>query len=485
MKNRNIGKSASILVVAKMIPIMVSMIVAMILSRVFTLEEYGTYSQIMLIINLTVTIFALGLPNSINYFVAKEESNEKKELFTSVYYTLIFLLGIVGGLSLVISTPLISAYFKNPIINTVWFVFLILPLSKMLLSSIDNFLVVYWRMKKLAKFKILNSIFILITALFVIFFKLNFVNFFLFLSIVYSVFAVISILKVKEAVGNVKITLDKKTIKNIFKFSLPIGLATLIGTINIQLDKLFIGRVFDTEKLAIYTNAAKELPVAIIATSLTAILLPYIVNLLNKKREKEALNLWSKTTLLSYIFMCFFVSFIFVNAKEVITILYSEKYIYGTAVFQIYTLVLVFRTTYFGIILNSLGKTNYIMYSSIATLVLNVILNYVLYLMLGFIGPAVATLISIFLVAGFQLHVTTKFMKTKFRKLFEWKKIFFVSIINIALAIIYIIPKKSVISLGLNQYTYLTIFGSIWALIYYIILKKEIMVLSRSLKEGE
>lgn len=76
------------LTISKMIILVLSMIAAMLLSRFRTLEEYGTYSQLLLVINLVTSIIMLGLPNSINYFLARAETEESRQKFLSIYYTL-------------------------------------------------------------------------------------------------------------------------------------------------------------------------------------------------------------------------------------------------------------------------------------------------------------------------------------------------------------------------------------------------------------
>jgi len=71
------------LTTSKLITMMISMITAMLLSRFRTLKEYGTYSQLLLVINLFTTIFMLELPNSVNFFLARAENDEEKQKFLS------------------------------------------------------------------------------------------------------------------------------------------------------------------------------------------------------------------------------------------------------------------------------------------------------------------------------------------------------------------------------------------------------------------
>ena len=74
----SVGKKSLILTITKIITLLVSLIVSMLLSRYATLEEYGTYSQLLIAVNLFTSIFMLGLPNSTNYFLVK---------YTLLYFT--------------------------------------------------------------------------------------------------------------------------------------------------------------------------------------------------------------------------------------------------------------------------------------------------------------------------------------------------------------------------------------------------------------
>ena len=111
--SNSLGKDAIGLTASKVITLAISMISAMLLSRFRTLEEYGTYSQILMVINLMTTLLMLGLPNSINYFLARSETEIERQKFISTYYTASTILSIFVGLVLVFSTPFIVRYFSR------------------------------------------------------------------------------------------------------------------------------------------------------------------------------------------------------------------------------------------------------------------------------------------------------------------------------------------------------------------------------------
>lgn len=428
----NIGKDAATLTFAKVITMVITLVSAMLLSRFRTLQEYGTYSQILIVVNLVSALFMLGLPNSINFFLARYETDDERKHFLSVYYTLNTIFSLIMGLVIFLSLPIIVSYFSNAMLKNFVYVLVILPWTKVTIDSISNVFVVYGKTSKLTLFNVVNALVVLIAILVVKLLGWSFREYmllFLLGEVLMSLWVYISVFNLEKSL---KVIFDRKLTKEILKYSVPIGFAGLIGTFNLEIDKLMIGKFFDTEVLAIYTNAGKELPFTIIAASLTAVLLPQIARKMKNNEKEEVVNLWGDSVEISYIFMAFFVAGLVVFAPQVMTFLYSEKYLAGVSIFRVYSLVLLLRVTYFGMILSATGKTKLILYSSIGTLLVNVILNYLFYLILGVIGPAIATFISIFSAIIFQLIATAKSLKVRFLDILPWLKLIKHSLINIA-----------------------------------------------------
>jgi len=416
-----VGSNALKLTAAKFITLGIGFVSSMLLSRFRSLTEYGTYSQMLMAVSLVSTLFMLGLPNSLNYFLGKAKSDDEKSGFLSVYYTLSTVLSFLVGLILVVSIPLLESYFKNDLIRTFWYFLATHPWTKVIMSGTENLLIAYNKSNMLMLYKVLNSISLLAIILFIQLIGGTFVQYMLLFLSVECFFTVWTYVFAKKYAKKLHFSLNKQLIKSIFKFSLPIGLASMIGTINIELDKLVITSMFSTEELAIYTNASKELPVSIIATSITAVLLPQVVKLMHNDKKEEAVKLWKSATTISFAIISFIAFACFVFAPEVIEVMYSAKYLPGVAVFRVYSMVLFCRCTYFGLMLNATGKTKFILYSSIGTLLLNLSLNYLFYLIMGFTGPAVATLITTVVMAIIQLLYTSKRIQVSFFSIFPWK----------------------------------------------------------------
>lgn len=477
-----LGKSAAILTLSKVFTLIITMISAMLLARFRTLTEYGTYSQLLLVINLATAFFTLGLPNSTNYFLARAESSEERRQFLSVYFTISTILCFIMGAVLTVLVPLFITYFENPLIKSFAYFLFFYPWAYVTIGSVSNILVVYGKTINLLFFNLISAIISLAAVAFVQVFHGTF-NSYMVVFLVSNIILTLSVYCIVWKLEHpLRFSIDKLLVIKIFKYSIPIGLASLVGTVSIEIDKLMIGRFFDTEQLAIYTNAAKELPLTIVATSLTAVLLPQLARMLKKNDSEGAIRIWGISIRLSYLLICFFAMILIVFAPQIMTILYSEKYLPGVAVFRVYSLVLLLRCTYFGIILNSIGKTKMILYSSILSLVLNIILNYLLFLAMGMLGPAIATFISMGIAGFAQVFVTSKELQIPFKTILPWKKLGIITLINLALGIVlYIITK--ILSMGTSGKDILIsiVIGLCGTGLYFIILYKPAKLLWKEL----
>ncbi|MDP8212613.1 MAG: oligosaccharide flippase family protein, partial [Candidatus Zapsychrus exili] len=306
MSSRNIGKDSLKITMSRMIALVISMIAAMLLSRFRTLEEFGTYSQIYLLATLFSTIILLGVPNSISYFLARAETDDEKQKFLSLHFLLSTSLSLLTGLVLAATAPLAVRYFDNPMLKNFVFALMLFPWAKTMINSIDAIYVIYNKTSRLMIFKIVNSVLLLAIVIITTVFKLDFLTYMILFIGVQVSFAVLVYIIVARLSGRLYLCFDKKLTKKILKFSIPIGLSGVLTVLNIQMDKLLIGKFFSTEELAIYTNAAREMPLTIVGASITVVLLPQLIRLFKKNKKKQAINLWKDSIVISYIFVCFF-----------------------------------------------------------------------------------------------------------------------------------------------------------------------------------
>lgn len=489
MKN-NIGKSSLLITASKFTSLIINLLCAMILSRMRTLQEYGTYSQLLMVNSLVSSFLVLGLPNSINYFLAKSDSAVTRHKFLNQYFTISTILAVLSGMLLLFLLPVTEMYFRNPDISSYAFFLLLYPFASITMSAIESILVIYERPLLLVTYRFLNSLSLLGVLIVSDAYSLNFHQYlflFLFTELTFAV-AVLGI--TSYLAGLLRFTFDLYAIREIFAFCAPIGLASAVGTISLELDKLLITHFFSTAEYAIYANAAKELPLTTLVSATTMVAMPKIVQMLHKEKIAQAVNLWKNVFVFNYTIMGLLVFGIVCYAPEVITILYSDKYIPGVTVFRIYTCLLLLRCAYFGMFLSATGETKPIFKTSIIILVLNVFFNILLYYWLGFIGPAIATVLTTFFSAYMLLWHSSKKLGIPIADFLPLKELFNITIICCTFAIIFSCLKKvlpieilmsniiaNVFAISFIKHTTAEIIesvllGCIWAILYCLVVYK-------------
>ncbi len=438
-----LSSQATALAISNLIVSLIGLVSSMLLSRYRTLTEYGTYSEVIMVTELVSTVLLMGLPQSVNYFLSRAEDEDDKRRFFTLYSFLTAAISAVVGVCLYLSTPLIVSYFNNPYISTFAYVFALYPWSSIMINTLSSVLVVYDKAGKLSLYTLVHALVALLTVILATVLSIDFESYVLAYIITTAAFAVFAYAWCIKRVGGFKLSGYGGLLREVFAFALPLGIAASVGSINIQLDKLFIGNLFSTEEYALYTNASRVLPVTMLATALTSVLLPKLVVLLKKDKNSDAVMLWGYSIRVSYIFMAAIVAGLIVFAPDAMSFLYSEKYVTdaSVAVFRIYTLTLLFKTTYFGIILNSKGKTNHILICAVISLCANAVGNIIFYHWLGFIGPALSTLLVALIMNMAQLFATSKIIKVPFSKIFPFCSVAKYSVLAILIGTVFAIIR--------------------------------------------
>ena len=261
MENGNIKKGVATdslkLSIAQILSLGISMINIMLLSRFRSIEEYGTYSQMVMVSAIIVTFFASGFAQCINYFLANEKNNILKKTFIKTYYTIISICGVLGGIVSILMIPGLTQYFKNEKLSDYWFFLLIYPLSRILNDGVDRFFILYRKTNQLMLYKIRYGVTTLITVVVAIILRWDFKLYLIAFTVVELTFGILVYWFVYRITSVVPFGYSFEMAKKILSFAIPMALAALVSVINKELDKLVIGGLTNTETLAIFTNAAK------------------------------------------------------------------------------------------------------------------------------------------------------------------------------------------------------------------------------------
>lgn len=417
---KSLTRTAGMLSGVESLRFLLKSIIGIVLARMLSLEDYGSYRQLFLIYTTFSTILLVGIPQSMLYFLPKLEFIGDTKRYISRIVDFISVLGLVFGLGILIFSGLISARFANPSLRTLLLLFAVYPVF-MFVNQIYSFIMLgLKRTEAVMKFSLLGVVcdvfFILATA-----FVTRDLTMIV-LAVIASAFIQWVYVRLQLRDYNTTYKWDKEFYASQLRYSLPLGLSSIIGILAIQLDKIVISGVFTPAQFAIFSIGAMELPfIGILNNSVNSVILPHL-SATGDKSESIRLYRGSIRKNALLIFPIAVLSFIL--ASDVLTLLYGIDYEAAAPFFRVYLCTILVRIASYGIIFQALGKTKYILYNAVFTLVGNLILNLILVkTSLGMMGPAVATVIITYASAGLYLFWIQRELKMDLNRMFPWMQL--------------------------------------------------------------
>ncbi|MDC3105307.1 oligosaccharide flippase family protein [bacterium] len=229
----------------------------------------------------------------------------------------------------------------------------------------------------------------------------------------------------------VSFTFDKNIFKVVSKFSLPIFPAVISAQLINLSDRVFIEKYLSITDLGLYSLAYSIAGIVLVFTSsFKKAYDPFFYKIANTLKQEEAKEVLKKTNTIYYIvtlLVCFFIAIV---SKEIIELFFNENYLEAYRVVPIICIAYaIFKIS--GLINLSFYQnknTKLMMYISLASAVLNILLNFLLIPRYGYFGAAYATAITYF----FMLLIKYYFSRNEFFIEINFKRLLFLSSILFA-----------------------------------------------------
>jgi O-antigen/teichoic acid export membrane protein len=420
---------------------------SMILSRYFPKDDYGTYKQVIYVYTTLLTVFTLGLPKAFSYFLPRVPENQAKNVIKKIT-NLFFLLGALFSILLYVLSPQIASFLKNSDLELAIKIFSPVPFLMLPTMGLEGILSTFRMTKFMAVYTICTRILMLLcVAIPVIFFNTGYkeaiIGFVIASFITFLLAIYFKYLPVKTK-GN---DIAELNYKEIFKFSLPLLTASLWGVLLKSTDQFFISRYFGTEAFAEFSNGNMDLPfIGMIVGATATVLSPIFAKIHHEKLDPktEIFPLWmstfKKSAMLIYPLLIFSMFF----AKELMIVLYGNKYVNSGYYYQIYNIYNFFSIIVFAPLIINTGKVKFYKNVHMYSAILLIVLEYtsVLLIQSSYWIVIISTVVKIGMIIIMLLFIS-KIFKTKLHHLFPWKPIVQILIpsILILIGIKYILIK--------------------------------------------
>lgn len=445
---------------AQGILMLVHIVSGMVFARKLSVTDYGSYLQTFLAYDFAVPLLTLGLPSALYYFLPGSEARQKGIILDNML--LLFFAGAAFSIFLSLGgTELIAKRFNNPdLLRTLkWMIFYPLYTFPVVLGTV---LVIKDKVHLNAVYNVITGVILssaLITSAIITksFYAPTLVRIILpalfFPFVIYLTFKYVPGKFEKPSISSMWMML---------KFAVPLGLASVLGTITLQIANLIVSLLCTPEDFAIYANGAKEVPVVgIITGSIAVVIMADMSQKIKEGNREAALELFRKASSISACFLLPVMCFLMIYANSFVDVLYTSKYEGSVLPFRIYLFILPIRIAYYGSAFIALGRTKAILYRSFTELIITTILCFVLVNYLGAFSAALALVLTLYFWSiPYNLHTLGKEFNCKASYIIPFRKIGKVLFISIIAGIIasscLLFTNSSVLSLSLGFTVYCT-----------------------------
>ena len=449
----------TILAVSKLLNFAVQFLTPLFLVRILNRELYGQYKEFFVYASLIGTFIAFSIKYNLLYFISKDPKGIKYYVSNTIF--LEFITCLVG--------VIIVYLFQNSIIKSSSFNFFYLLIIYLIITRNFDFLESLWLSQKKSKYVLYYSfIFAFIRVLFVVITAyltkdvisiLYIILFFEFIRLLFSLFY--SFYK-KLFIFNFKYSFLKEQLIYI----VPLGLADILISFNVDVSKFIISTNLGPSALALYAVASQRLPIInIIQTSIADVIFPDMAEKV-KDEPIQALDLWRRANIL-YLYLLvplFYLQLYY--AEIIIKVLFTSNYLEAVPIFKIYLGFFLLQCFEMGIPIRVKNKNKTILIGHIYYTIIHIGILYMLFHFIGFLGPAIAFVFMETIFLFYFGSIILKIYNIKLKDLFYWRKIF--TILFAGLVGTPILYAGDI--LGFNEILTAILFGSIYIVIYLIII---------------
>ncbi|MCD8340931.1 MAG: oligosaccharide flippase family protein [Clostridiales bacterium] len=406
---RGLSGDALLLTFIRLVTMALSFAVTRLLSQQLTVYDYGTYSQILLIVSTVSSLAILGMADGVNYFFCSEGDSGQRESYIATLYLAQCIISAVSGCLVMLFSAPIAVGLGNDEVKRYLAYAAVLPMLQNLLSMTQVLLVSVGRARLLALRNLAVSLIRLCVVLLMIAWTQS-IGMLLLATVLLDAGQLLFFLWTLCKSGSV-IRLSKanfRLLPRIMAYTLPMAVFTLLSTVNRDCDKYVIAALTDTETLAVYANASKMLPFDIVLTSFSTVMLPALTKRIAEGKRRDALRLYQRFFEIVYGSTAVMVCAALVVSPQLMELLYTEKYLSGYSIFVVYIAVDFVRVTNITLVLSAAGRTKPLMLLAIGSAAANLALDVLLFSCLGTIGPAVATLAVTGVTGLLMMHLSAK-----------------------------------------------------------------------------
>ncbi len=421
-----------LLLACKVISGLASIAGGIVLARWLTIEDYGTYSQLVLIASTLVFFSNLSLPRSLYFFIPRARlAGEKKHVAVQVVAAVV-ISSLFFALLLLPSAPFLADIMQNPAIR-VSIIFVAVYLFFLSVSELfEPFMVSVGHASIVARVEAVCGVGLFLSVVVPLTLGMDYRYILLCFSAVLCVKIAVMLYHLLRLDGDdFRAPLFGGIVKKI-QYAAPLALGSMIGILGRRIDQFIISSMYLPADYAIYARGAFELPlVALIPMTISNLMLPgFAKDFADNRLERVAWQFADKARKVALMFFPLTVLMLILS-EAFIVLMFSDKYLGSVPVFRIYLLILPFRITIHGVIVRAAGKTSLFIAGDLLYVFSNIFISLILIKFVGTTGAAWGTVIAVAIYTFYISWHNCKILNINSYQLLPWHDLLKIAIASI------------------------------------------------------
>lgn len=390
IKGNRLAKNVSWIFVGNVIHAILAFLLNIFVARMLTLNDNGLITYSTSWINFFTAVGTLGFSGIISREFSRSEENANRYIWSCIGARVAFSIVAIALLQIIV-------FISSPT-EKLLHIIVLCQSSTILFSSFDIF--IYWyRYKNQAKVTaVYRLIAFAISAIWRVVAIGIYKNIFFYIAGVSAetlLFSLFLYLFYKKYYTE-SVQIDRDTVKHMLSISYPFIFSAILSTVYGQADKIMLKSMVDNSAVALYNASATIAGLVVIIP--TTLIEGFRPDIMDAKISDEALYQRRLRQLYAIVFWsCVaYGLFITVFAKQIILILYGEKYI--GAVSSLSLIVWYTSFSYFGAINNvymvAEDTQKWVQITTLVGAIANVVMNFVSIPIWGIVGAALASLLT-------------------------------------------------------------------------------------------
>ncbi len=465
-------KGFAIVFIISIIAAFLGYLIRIVMARNLSVEEYGLFFAMFTLMSLLAPLHSIGLSAALVKFIPEFLVKKlPRKISSSIFLVIICQVGTFVVFSLAalgLSGFLAEHYFKTPLAKPALFLFIVILLFSNLRFMVRSIYQAFQKMTTYAGMYLIENSLILILFFYMLRATRSiFTAIYSYIGVYIFIFIVFSIIFLKMFnIFKYKGGLDKSLAKNLFKFSIPVVLSGVGGTVVVYTDTLVLTYFRTLAEVGIYNVVVPTvMMLQFFGSSIASVIFPMVSELWTRKKKKfleSGLEILEKYT---FVMLIPAVLVVFAFAQIILNLMFGPEYVSGALTLKILVIAILFLVMYAinSTTFSGIGRPEIATKILLQGAVINLVLNILIIPKLGIVGAALSSLITylfIFLLSAVKLR---KFIKIKL-PWFNWFKIICSGLVMLAL----IFGLKAL--LVMNVYLEIIICGIIGGSVYLFLI---------------